>query len=109
MSQDNAIVSLKKNSPVLKEAFFSLIKLSTKLIDINWDKTILQTCLQATDSQDLNSSLRCDPPCDECLIGQCRTFERAKKRRMAQRQQEAIDLVYERMYKKFVKELFKIN
>ena len=29
--------------------------------------------------------------------------------RIAQRQQEAIDLVYERMFKKFVKELFKSN
>lgn len=35
------VVSLKRNSPVLREAFYSLIMLSTKLIDINWDKTIL--------------------------------------------------------------------
>ena len=50
MMFQNRIIGLKRNSPVLKEAFYSLIKLSTKLIDINWDKTILATCLQVTDA-----------------------------------------------------------
>ena len=54
LSLQNRVIGLKRNSPVLKEAFYSLIKLSTKLIDINWDKTILATCLQVTDTNDLN-------------------------------------------------------
>ena len=52
MAQPNKVITLKRNSPVLREAFYSLIMLSTKLIDINWDKTILQTCVQATDDKD---------------------------------------------------------
>ena len=36
---------LKKNSAVFKETFFTMIKLSIKLIDINWDKTILNSCI----------------------------------------------------------------
>ena len=62
----------------------------TKLIDINWDKTILATCMQATDKDGA-------------------TDEQAQKLRMAKRQQEALNLVYERMFKKFAKELFKGN
>ena len=88
MAQPNKVITLKRNSPVLREAFYSLIMLSTKLIDINWDKTILQTCVQATDDKDTVND------------------EQAQKLRMIKRQQEALDLVYERMYKKFAKELW---
>ena len=36
---------LRKNSILFKETFYTLIQLSVKLIDMNWDKTILNTCI----------------------------------------------------------------
>lgn len=90
VGKQNRVIGLKRTSPILREAFYSLIMLSTKLIDINWDKTILMTCMQAKDKDGVSD-------------------EQAQRLRMIKRQQEALDLVYERMFKKFAKELFKGN
>lgn len=44
-SASSTMCPLKKESPMLKEAFVTLIQMSTKLIDANWDKSILQSCM----------------------------------------------------------------
>ena len=41
--------SLRRNSPILKQCFISLVQLSTKLMDVNWDQTILHSCVTAGD------------------------------------------------------------
>ena len=45
---------LRKNSSIFRESFYTLIKLSTKLIDVNWDKTILKTCILLSDDSNLS-------------------------------------------------------
>jgi len=37
--------TLRKGSALLKQSFVTLVQLSTQLIDANWDKTILESCM----------------------------------------------------------------
>ena len=93
-------MTLRKSSTILKQSFIAMIQLSTQLIDVNWDKTIIESCLFASEP------ISPMTPGEEDLEGFI-AREKQKRRLDLQRHEEIIEIVYERMLKKFVKELFK--
>lgn len=83
--------NLRKTSSVLRDTFHQLIRLSVKLVDANWDKTILRTCLTEDSLPSIAN--------DEDRI--------AQRRHQDAKQKELLALVYDRMHKKLLRELFK--
>ena len=58
-----------------------MVELSTKLIDLNWDKMIFIACGDVIDQEKAEDQM--------------------------QKHQEIVDIVYDRMFKNFTKELYK--
>ena len=66
------------------------VKLSTQLIDVNWDRAILQSCMNASTTA---NSFSTSNYAGEIPIE-------------LEREKQIINTVYERMYDGFLKELF---